>query len=413
MKKIFAIALAVVMVFAVSATAFAAIGFPAVAAPGSGISVDVVGLEATTGFFQTNAATYLKYDQTKGVIAGTDVTYMVTLTLARSASNDWIRGEELYIWTDNINPNAGVAAAWGFCTGANGAVQPLPAAATANSWDATDLDATGWVLDGTMGLTANDADMWVDFAANADVSSGVRAQTLYVLVRGTKVAETKDATISASIYDVSTRLSNTASVSQITITKNGVDYEVTRYMPALFGAGNVVGYDVMILEGRYAGVSVCMEGIAADTFNRNYQCTSVYVDSRFAAVGTTFPNPAVYIVGINNLIIDFARIGAPSVFLGAANPNYAGLKGALDEVLGIFGFTFDELKLLNNAGFQAFAGSARTQEASWTYYAYTTALTVTGPTTVPDTGDMSVAGIALIALAAILGTALVIKKVRA
>ncbi|MEG2188162.1 MAG: hypothetical protein RR085_12635, partial [Clostridia bacterium] len=120
------------------------------------------------------------------------------------------------------------------------------------------------------------------------------------------------------------------------------------------------------------------------------------------------------IVAIMDGVVAFQPMGAAS-WLYPADEEYAALKKGFDGIMNALGFsmTAGKFGVLNDAGFEAMAGSASAVKASGTFYAYTQTLTVPGTTKVPDTGDVNVAGIVMIAIAIVAGAAVVIRKVRA
>jgi len=414
MKKILAIAIALVMVFAIASTAFAAIGFPKVGVPSSGVSLDVVGLTATTGVLQTAASTYLRYDQTQGVVAGTPVTFMCVFTIARQASpsaRNLVSATNIDIQATNLEVGAGGALGatiTGYTVNAVGTTVLTNAGPDAAEIDDTDFAAAAAALDADLFArwTWNNTVAGLNFG---DIAN--RAKSLYLLVEGYQVDETKDATVTLTWRGVT---STFAAGNPITI-KNaaGKSYEVTKTANPN-GVADTVSYAVLIPTGAYAGWVVTFYGDGFD--GANYDARYTQVSSGANAVGTIAANTTLT-VAMNNTIVDMVTgLGAPNHMLSAADPTaYAAYKAAFDEVVGIFGWSFNGTlnTYLNDAGFEAYAGSTRTQRASWTYYAYTNALTVSGTAAVPDTGDMSVVGIALVVVAVIAAAAVAIKKVRA
>jgi len=397
MKKILAIAIAFVMVFAIASVAFAAIGFPKVAAPAEGVSLSVIGLEGTAGIFRTAPQTYNKYDQTKGVVSGTDVTFLVALTAARRTSQDTLTGTNLYVETSNL----------------------VQQDATNNSGEGlAHTNLGGTIITG--GAFTDDVLDPVDFdclypidAANA--VSDAQSVTSYILFTGYEVDETKDATITASWRPAANEAFNATALGAtdtIDIKKGGKDYAVTKTVTAVGVGAGEANYAVTIPTGTYAGWVVTFYGDSFDGANYDARYATVSNPAAIGAIGAS-----EYTVAMNNTIVDFiVATGGTGNMMSAVNPTaYASFSAAYKEVCDIFGWSFNGSlnTFLNDAGFEAYAGSARTIKASWTYYAYTNALTVAGTAAVPDTGDMSVVGIALVVVAVIAAAAVAIKKVRA
>ncbi|MEG1548782.1 MAG: hypothetical protein RR527_08635, partial [Clostridia bacterium] len=142
-------------------------------------------------------------------------------------------------------------------------------------------------------------------------------------------------------------------------------------------------------------------------------------DNNYPVNGVFFiSGPEEYTVAVMNGVVAFQsrNNGEDSTsWLYPADEDYAALKKGFDGIMNALGFSMTSGKfgVLNDAGFEAMAGSASAVKASGTFYAYTQTLTVPGTTKVPDTGDVNVAGIVMIAMAIVAGAAVVIRKVRA
>ncbi|MEG1894507.1 MAG: hypothetical protein RR232_08415 [Clostridia bacterium] len=365
MKKTIAIALAFVMVFAIAATAFAGIGFGAVTTP-KGPDVKVAVTLYDIGEDDAGNPMLVKHPSTKGILAGYDLVAIVAVTIP--AKYETIN-DALKVTVTNIE-----------------GVEP-------------EMDSLALVPQALL-VNADNVGTWEASKQDMlDMNKPSKTTTYEYLFEFTAKA-TKDVKVTA-VYSKA-GLTDDIHDEGLTINRGGKDYVV---LHEVMGGGDVTDMaaatDAFVVINGDEYVTFTTEKNDGDN---NYPVNGVFY----------FDGRTPFTVAIMDGVVAF-RPEKSTSWLYPADDGYAALKKGFDGIMNALGFsmTAGKFGVLNDAGFEAMAGSVSAVKASGTFYAYTQTLTVPGTAKVPDTGDVNVAGIVMIAIAIVAGAAVVIRKVRA
>ncbi|MEG1548301.1 MAG: hypothetical protein RR527_06140, partial [Clostridia bacterium] len=350
MKKTIAIALAFVMVFAIAATAFAGIGFGAVTTP-KGPDVKVAVTLYDIGEDDAGNPMLVKHPSTKGILAGYTMAAKITVTIP--AKYNPVDDQLKVTVTNVLDDDIGV--------------------------DGNDLPATTLATAPVLPEFNDGASVYDAFTKDPDG----KAQILDFFITLT-AKETKDVKVTA-VYSKA-GLGDDIHREGLTITRGGKDYvvihdgrDVHTETSAITSLAAIAGVFTVVTADRLHLVAFTTEENDGDN---NYPVNGVLYldmdeDNKYAGL---------YTVAIMDGVVAFQHMGTAS-WLYPADDGYAGLKKGFDGIMNALGFSMTSGKfgVLNDAGFEAMAGSASAVKASGTFYAYTQTLTVPGTTKVPDT----------------------------
>ena len=394
MKKILAIAITLVMVFAVAASAFALFGFQASAQPiqADNIVVDV-SIYDNDDTATTNSLVGGKYPvhaPTSGVRAGDAVIARVDLSVPKFDSLT-AKGQALMaaattgmtITVSNMKEAATLSLAG----------KDLGYADDADLQEVLFADFTNGVY--TQTVTAINNKVTTDLP----VADGEPKSNIGWLVVGA-VDKLADCTISATFGApdpavTATEADQACHIGNFNVTVDDVDviteYVMTQYNPGPTGAPN---------WGSATGNKVSFAVSGPDSAG-NYAIldTFVTIGSDVYRVAQDPTSSEIIFIKSDARIYDFTELST--------------LNAVLADAMGDMGFTWTPGGVLYSAGFEALAAVGMQFSDSATYYAYTAALTVPGTAVVPDTGDNTVVGIVMMAVAVLATAAIVINKVRA
>ena len=414
MKKLLATAIAIMMVFAISTGALALFGFTPGTTP---IKVDSFKVDVSLYDVGTTGANssmitgrYPTHAPTSGVRSGERYAFAVTLTMPAynglTATGQALvnaPSTALTVTTENLIGFTATTAASGY---ALLAVPGYGTAMSGDTWGAlpangslsiplADLNAledgahnTGIVPD-TAGEAASEikltAECVINKLADAKVTAvfGAPDPDVYHFTGGATLSDPADATCLIGSWSI--------------------EYDNDNSVYYMREIGTVSG--VRAFNGNEVTFRV---GNPDNAGNRSILDT--YVDPNSGSSGV-----AVHRVAQDPTTgsIIFLNVGT-----GAANTDadeISRLSGVLNRAFAAMGFTWTPGGVLYDSGFEALASRGMQFSDTDTFYAYTASLTVPGTSgsKVPDTGDMSALGMALIALALITGSAVIVKKVRA
>lgn len=354
MKKILTLAIALVMVFAIAAPAFAS-GWdidpePAKELKDITLAIDALSLEkdATAGWNDGAGKAYSILEKTYPVIAGTKVHAVITVTIPKKAnlSDDMIRYMaknllKLKIETSNLE-NVKIEAA-----GTNG-------------W--TDKNAANVIVFG----------------------AGNEGYTFTFEVWGNAEKSDKDAKIVAKlgVYNewVDDVFKFEKGDEEYTVVYDGKSFEITST------TGAVVKFYVTGSKGAI-DTTKAIEVNGGDKVTKQ-------VDNTLAFVGKD----------------------SGKVFSDPTDATYKKLKAQLDEILAVLGFDYEGAKYMQKSHYVKFFGTVMEGTDGLTYPAGYIAELVTDDPSVnpPQTGDnASVVGFVMIAVALVAAAAVTVKKVRA
>ena len=356
MKKILTLAIALVMVFAIAAPAFAS-GWdidpePAKELKNIDLDIDALSLEknATAGW--NDKAAYSILEKTYPVIAGTKVHAVITVTIPKKAnlSDDMIRYMaknllKLKIETSNLE-NVKIKAV------------------------------------GTNGWTDDNAQNVIVFGA------GNEGYTFTFEITAKAKASDKDAKIVAKL-GVYNEWENDVFVFE----KDGKEYKVWNDRPTYFDIRNTKtnnGFEFQVdKDGASKDAKLINSGVVKYD-GQDYKVTK----------------------GFNN-VLEFVGADGNNITSGTL---YNNLKAVMDEIYGVLGFDYDGAKYMTRNHYEKFFGTVMEGTDGLTYPAGYIAELVTDDPTVkpPQTGDnASVVGFVMIAVALVAAAAVTVKKVRA
>lgn len=383
-KKTLAVIALLALIFAVAAPALAGIGFLSVALPDLDVAYEVIGLSHCAGVLRTNnSMTYDKYDQSIGMLEGSDVTFLVIFTIkeqAAAAAYKQLGGNILYIETSNLRPDASPTCI-AYTIDRAGDTVPLAASGT-NAITLDDFTTPPALLNADMAANVT----WKGEAELSLTDIEQRNLTLYILYQGYELDQSSNATVTVGWRSSSGKLQVNGS---LTLKSGGSTYLAshTKANRALNGARLTSSdatvdhvFEILIQSGQNTGASVAF--FCHDADGANYDIVHIAVDATNASrltslVGRTY---AVGFTAENG--VDFTPYGANLGWLTDSHESYPALKGILDEVFSVFGWSYDgSLGHLNDDGFGDYSGAA-----VWIYYAYTDRLAIPGGLEIPDTG---------------------------
>ncbi|MEG1548094.1 MAG: LPXTG cell wall anchor domain-containing protein [Clostridia bacterium] len=377
MKKILAIVLASVMVFAIGATAFASIGFPSnVGTKPSDVKVAINLYDASAD--DAGNPTFTKHPTTVGILKGHKLGAKVTLTLPANFNPK----------TDVLNLKLVNA----------GDYKDFPVRFISQFMGSTDVTSSG---EGHMNDFGDQGDNVWTTEATGFSKTGSKSVT-YSYFFQFSAMETKDVKVSAtySKADMGSEIAGNG----LTITKGGKDYNVKRDAYSALSVLSTATEGYRVTDDKSNCVIFACG--AADK-NENYPVNGVYFRDS---------SDNNYTVAIMNGVVAFQDQNNAS-WIYPSDSNYSALKKAFDGIMGALGFsmTSGSFGVLNDRGFEALAGSYTQVSATGTFYAYNSSLVVPGKpgTAVPDTGDNNVVGLVMIAISILAGAAVIVRKVRA
>ncbi|HWS30540.1 MAG TPA: LPXTG cell wall anchor domain-containing protein [Clostridia bacterium] len=359
MKKLFALVLTLAMVFAIASPAMAATWGAGTTPTGSPYAVKVTRLQANTD--TAGSTYYTAYPANLGVVANTPIVFQIDFSIPTA--------DDLAAFYPN----------------------PTTAGVLGGSIKLTNIksaDIVAYLIDGVKQADATPATPFVDddltdFDA-ADIPANATDDTIvYSIIATGIVTATKDSAITATLgYSANTALPITKTVAGVTYTIG--DPEATTPNPT-------VGDGTNTLKLQLNSASV-VTGMTLTNATRTYTIQAgpvfQYVDGTeikvLANTGTDIAEYAAVIAAYNAMtsLLGF-KAGDANIYYTKAN------------ILANFGYT-------NRATDTA------------TYKGYSSSLTVTDGTSVPNTGDsMSVIGFVMVGLALLATVAVVVKKVRA
>ena len=394
MKKILAIAITLVMVFAVAASAFALFGFQANATPilVDGIEVDVqlYDLGPTGAGNSLLLGNYPVHAPTSGVRAGETYAFAVSV-LIPDADGMTAAGRALI---DAASTDNGLTINTSNLTGfavITGAPVDVPATASVTGRAFTNYGAPFAIAGGECFIDNTDLETIATLPAASDA---IGAQE-YIFVAECDIATLADATVSA-VYGAPNP-DVTAAPATCTIGNWGVSFAASAYTMAEYNSlGALSGNQVVFAVGG-----------ADNAGNQPILSTYVVGTGAYAGPYVVSQNPTTGEIQFHDDVTStpLDRVTDPDT--------YAVLNGILTRAMAAMGFTWTPGGVLYDEGFEALASRGLQFSDSATFYAYTAALTVPGTATVPDTGDNTVVGIVMMAVAVLATAAIVINKVRA
>ena len=390
MKKILAIAISLVMVFAVAASALALFGFQASATP---VQADKIVVDVSIYDDDPTAATnslvggmYPVHAPTSGVRAGDAVIARVDLSVPKFDSLT-AKGQALMaaattgmtITVSNMKEAATLSLAG----------KDLGYADDADLQEVLFADFTNGVY--TQTVTAINNKVTTDLP----VADGEPKSNIGWLVVGA-VDKLADCTISATFGAPDPAVGAATKDGTCIIGNWGVFYTKATNVYTM----EEYEYDFSDVNGNQVVFAV---GSADNAGNMPILSTYVVYDGDTYIVSKNFDGELQFHNGITPEPVD--RVGDPVL--------YDTIKGILTRAMSAMGFTWTPGGVLYDEGFEALAAVGLQFSDSATYYAYTAALTVPGTAVVPDTGDNTVVGIVMMAVAVLATAAIVINKVRA
>lgn len=356
MKKILTLAIALVMVFAIAAPAFAS-GWDIDPEPAKDIKditlkVQALSVDEVSNTTWNGGKGYAILEKTYPVIAGTAVHAVITVTIPKKAnlSDDMISYMaknllKLKIETSNLN--------------------------------VTKLAASG-----TNGWNEPNAQSVITFGA------GNEGYTFSFEIVGTAKASDKDAKIIAKL-GVYNEWENDVFVFE----KGGKEYKVWNDRPTYFDIRNTKtnnGFEFQVDKNGASDNAKLINSGVVKYDGQDYKVTK----------------------GFNN-VLEFVGADGNNITSGTL---YNNLKAVMDEIYGVLGFDYDGAKYMTRAHYEKFFGTVMEGTDGLTYPAGYVAELVTDDPTVkpPQTGDnASVVGFVMIAVALVAAAAVTVKKVRA
>lgn len=386
MKKIIAIALAFVMVFAIAATAMASIGITVVDLPSTNnVGVAIEKLKQAED--SAGKAYWVSMGSTEGTkpgfVYGAKVT--ITLPVGYTPASD----------TSIVKYSIG--------TIAKGTLTNLKTdVATALTPD-TDGDDDGTLADAIVNF-ANTGDKAItykflfSFVAAMDTDDDFVEDALKTVLKIT-VTDNQDLTSAATAWTAGTgfymKIGGVDYVAFKLANLDGGAFAITSVTPDVYyGIANKSQKQAVALAAGAARTDgyreVCGVFVTIDSGAHWYEAYGLTVGGELA-----FRNGEMKIV--------------------AGDDGFADLQAALNKYLGVMGWSFSgNMGWICDKDFTAKAGYTGEAVYTVTFAPYILTLTVSGPAaTVPDTGDMNVVGIVMIAVAILTVAAVAVKKVRA
>ena len=351
MKKILTLAIALVMVFAIAAPAFASgwdIEIEEKELKDITITIDALSWDTVSSSLIGGKGGYKVLEKTYPVVKDTPVRAYVTVTVPKeeNLSDDmisYLKGDVskvfLKIETSNL----------------------------------TDVKVyeNGATTEGRKKILFTDADM---------------GQTFTYMITGKAVDSYKDAKVTAK-FGVYNEWEN----GVFTFEKNGKVYTVT-HTENLFTVKSSSGAQVSFPTKDSANGAI-------DT-------------SKYIKVDCNACDEAKIVKQVNNTL---AFEGVYDGFVYTSGTFYDALKAAMDEIFGVLGFDYEGAKYMQEDHFTKFFGTVMEGTAGLTYPAGAVTEFVTDtPANPPQTGDnASVVGFVMIAVALVAAAAVTVKKVRA
>ena len=397
MKKILAIAVSLVMVFAVAVSASALFGFRPSTTPirVDGFKVDVTLYDrGTTGAGNSMiTGTYPVHAPTSGVRAGEIYAFAVEVTMP--AYNGLTATGQTLVNTPSTSLRVTTSNLMNF---AATTASSRTAALAAPAYGAGMTDATWGALpvNGTLTIGLDALNALTDGQGNAGIvpDTADEPQAEFVFSAECAIRTLADASVSAVFGSPDPRVGGSSGAATCMIGNWGVFRDANAYTMEEYGSnGNLNNNQISFVVGA-----------ADNAGNRSILSTYVTDGTTTALVSQSPTTGAIQFHDqVNNApIID-------------AN-TYSVLNGILTRAMSAMGFTWVPGGVLYDEGFEALAARGLQFSDSATFYAYTASLTVPGgssPTVVPDTGDNTVIGIVMMAVAVLTLGIVVVRKVRA
>ncbi len=411
MKKIIAFALAFVMVFAVAATAMAAVGITVVDLPSTpDIGITVEKLKADEDI--AGNAIWTAMGASEGIRPNKNYAVKITVTVPKN-----------YSYTDptwlTVAVSGAAKAEIVGVTGSGAAAIYAQAVKPAVADQGTTPFGAGTMVAGTKANTfTTEATTYP-----AKNETGAAVKFTYVIdfwsiEDTTDEVETNDAekiTVRVGLTDDTYGTDLDAAAPWVlntgyNIVVGGKDYLVFKsdILPTPIGVTSVtpaVWYGITN-KGITEGVVLACGAPRTDSYS---EVASVYV-----SYDGVLYRAYVDIVG-GSVVFDYPGDAGTTRKLSAGDTGYAAVKAVLDKYLGVMGWSFSgSLGWVCDKDFTKLSGYTGEKVVTAVFAPYILTLTVTGPaTTVPDTGDMNVVGIVMIAVAILTTAAIAIRKVRA
>lgn len=352
MKKILTLAIALVMVFAIAAPAFASgwdIEIEEKELKDITITIDALSWDPVSSSLVGGSAGYKVLEKTYPVVKETPVRAFVTVTIPKeeNLSDDMISYLE-------------------------GDVSKVFLKIETSNLTNVKVYENGATTEGRKKVLFTDADM---------------GQTFTYMITGEAVDSYKDAKITAK-FGVYNEWEN----GVFTFEKNGKVYTVT-HTTDLFTVKSSSGAQVSFPTKDSANGAI-------DT-------------TKYIVVDCNACDAGKIVKQVNNIL---AFEGVYDGVVYTVGTYYEALKAAMDEIFGVLGFDYEGAKYMQEAHFTQFFGTVMEGTAGLTYPAGAVTEFVTDDPSVnpPQTGDnASVVGFVMIAVALVAAAAVTVKKVRA
>ena len=360
MKKILTLAIALVMVFAIAAPAFASgwdIEVEEQELKDIGLKIQALATEKSSNTTWNGGSGYAILEKTYPVIAGTKVHAVVTVTVP--ASGNLSDDMKAYIAKDLLKTKIELT---------NLKNVKIYADANAKGWER-------WLLSENAkgaAYTINHTDITFTFE-----------------ITGYAEKSDKDVKIVAKlgVYN------EWASDGTFVFAKDGKEYKVWNDRPTFFDVRNTKtgnGFEFQVdKNGDSKDAKLVNSGVVKYDGN-DYKVTK----------------------GFNNTL-EFVGTDGNNITSG---PQYNALKAVMDEIYGVLGFDYDGAKYMTRGHYEQFFGTVMEGTDGLTYPTGYVAELVTDDPSVnpPQTGDnASVVGFVMIAIALVAAAAVTVKKVRA
>lgn len=360
MKKILTLAIALVMVFAIAAPAFASgwdIEVPEKELKDIGLKIQALSVDQVSNSTWNGGKGYAILEKTYPVIAGTKVHAVITVTVPadKNLSDDM----KAYIAKDLLKAKIELT---------NLEDVTITAASNATGW-------TPWTL------STNDE--------GGEYTIKHTDMTFTFEVVGSAKKSDKDVKIVAKlgVYN------EWANDGTFVFEKNGKEYKVWNDRPTFFDVRNTKtgnGFEFQVdKNGDSKDAKLVNSGVVKYGGN-DYKVTK----------------------GFNNTL-EFVGTDGNNITSGT---QYNNIKAVMDEIYGVLGFDYDGAKYMTRVHYEQFFGTVMEGTDGLTYPTGYVAELVTDNPSVnpPQTGDnASVVGFVMIAIALVAAAAVTVKKVRA